>query len=319
MIHSSSLPSIAAGLLQPSSSIFLLDRTCSVRSAMRYLHPPEKKISSRPAPIAARRFPCSAALSNALPCFALRGVVATPGSSECEQMSDNAFLTNDAAAWQGDWRSRISGCLQERGYDGLLGFLKSNPGTSYVSLAEEVGSGAFGMQLVATAFCEARSKGEFRWAAMDCLVREIRDVFQFGWGRVYIPPHPASLAKELEKEVAEQGADRMVRLQGAEAFGGWASSVKQVPGRVDSLLAAVWDGLLALVPPVGWLPEGPDDPFIVAAFDRGWPLSTVIEYLPVGPHVFCPKCNAVLTPPGDEELSQTCHNCGTAFPLFGFE
>jgi hypothetical protein len=34
----------------------------------------------------------------------------------------------------------------------------------------------------------------------------------------------------------------------------------------------VWNALQELAPK-GWLPESSDDPIIVAAFDRGWPIS----------------------------------------------
>jgi hypothetical protein len=109
--------------------------------------------------------------------------------------------------------------------------------------------------------------------------------------------------------------EKNIQFQKAHAFGGCISDVKQIRNNVNPLLSGVRTALDRLSPPDGWLPEGPDDPFIVAAFEEGWPASAVIEILPVGPHQYCPKCNTELTPPGEEDFEQTCPQCGTDFPL----
>jgi hypothetical protein len=214
-----------------------------------------------------------------------------------------------------NWQKTIATHLQARGCKSLLDYLKSNPGKSYLALAQEFGSGVFAMQVIRLAFEEAQLKGQLRWASMDALVRELREAFPNGWGKVYKPVYRSLLTEEQQPEKAEQTEEARIRFQKAKACGAWLAMVGQVPTNAWSHLQSVWDALEHLSPPIGWLPKDPDDPLILAAFEKGWPVSAKIELLPVGPHLICPKCGAVILQPAETDLDQTCPHCGTKFPL----
>lgn len=182
-------------------------------------------------------------------------------------------VTGNSAAWQGDWNTRIRSRLQQWGYEGLLDYLKTSPGTSFVSLAEDLGPDVVGAQIIPLALQEARSKGQLRWLAMDFLVRHIRDVFQNGWGRVYIPPSSVYLTEEGKKELATKGEENRISFQKAHALGGFVADVSDPDSmpRVTDLAEAIGTVFDELAPPVGWLPADADDPIVQEAFARVWP------------------------------------------------
>lgn len=224
-------------------------------------------------------------------------------------------MTITSSAWTGDWHARALSRVNSRGYTSILDYLRDHPARPYLALAEELGPDVVAMQFVRIAFEDAQRNGQLRWASMDCLVREIHEIFPSGWGKVHIPDNNRLLTKEDRSQLAAQPETERIDFQKAQVFGNWVAMVDQVPASAKPRLRAVWAALQELCPPVGWLPKGPDDPLVVGAFEKGWPASDKIETVPVGPHVFCPKCGAVMPQSTEADLDQLCPLCGTEFPL----
>ncbi len=223
-------------------------------------------------------------------------------------------MSISSTAWTGNWQARALTGLNSRGYASILDYLRDNPAKPYLAVAEELGPDIVAMHLVRMEFEDAEREGHLRWAAMDCLARELREVFPNGWGKVHKPPKRSPIANERQDEIDETDEER-IQFQKAKAIGIWVAMVGQVPTNAKPCLRAVWAALQELCPPVGWLPQGPDDPLIVGAFEKGWPVSASVERVSVGPHLICPKCNAVMAQPTETDLDQTCPCCGTNFPV----
>ena len=152
--------------------------------------------------------------------------------------------------WKGDWKSRLAARLPALGYGTLQQLLEKNPAISYVRLAEMLGDDVAALQLVWTQFEAAKSQGTIRQAAKDSLAREINGHIKRGWATV-----------------------RHADFRRAHAFAAWCGPVRDGHPDGERLANNVWDTLISLNPPADWLPGGPDDPFIVQAFDAAWPVT----------------------------------------------
>jgi hypothetical protein len=82
----------------------------------------------------------------------------------------------------------------------------------------------------------------------------------------------------FSREVVENlkrgwGVGRHADFRTAGVYAGWMALLEfradapQLRPKGD----AVWNSLKEIQPPRGWLPSGPNDPVIQAAFARGWP------------------------------------------------
>lgn len=162
-------------------------------------------------------------------------------------------------AWTGDWRKRVLERVREMGYQSVSDYLKARPGVPYLDLAEELSrplaGGEYGdvaaVQIEELQYLEAESEGKLREAAMDSLVRILRDrLGQGGWNE-------------------GAGAD----FKRAWAYASWSGLVSRCgEDRVAEAYAdKTWEALKELSPPRGWLPSSPEDPYVVAAFNKGWP------------------------------------------------
>jgi hypothetical protein len=87
--------------------------------------------------------------------------------------------------------------------------------------------------------------------AMDCLVRFINEYVRRGWG-----------------------VGRHFTHRSASAFATWATAISAhcQDSSMKDRLKQVYDELERLPIPLGWLPSSANDPFIISAFERGWPL-----------------------------------------------
>jgi hypothetical protein len=112
--------------------------------------------------------------------------------------------------------------------------------------AERLGDDVAAFQLEWMHFEEG--KNDIRRLAMDSLARDVKSHLPAGWRH----------GTKGDFDTAGAYADWVVRLE------------QQQP-EIKPKAKAVWAALEELHPPVGWLPSGPDDPFIVDAFSRGWP------------------------------------------------
>lgn len=154
--------------------------------------------------------------------------------------------------WHGDWKERLAIYLESQGFDDLDSFLDENPGVGYVTLAKQLGdANVAAMQLYGEHIRCADAKDRLRVAAMDCLVRFINEYVRRGWNE-----------------------GRHFAHRSASAFAAWSTAITThcQDSSVSDRLPRVYDELERLPIPSGWLPSSPNDPFIVSAFEKGWPL-----------------------------------------------
>jgi hypothetical protein len=147
-----------------------------------------------------------------------------------------------------DWRRKIETRLRALGCATVTAFLAKFPAEPYIRLAERLGDDIAALQLEWIQFGEATDAKAIRYAAIDSLTRELRYHLPDGW---------------------RQSANG--DFQTASAYADWIVRVEQKKEELRPRALAVWKSLEELRPPVGWLPKGPDDSFIMAAFSKGWP------------------------------------------------
>jgi hypothetical protein len=150
--------------------------------------------------------------------------------------------------WTGDWRTIIRARLHPRGAETVSDFAKQYPALPYIKLARLLGTDVAAPQLQIMQFEEAKAEGSLREAAKDALCRTVHLHLKRGWKK----------GKHAEFNTAGVYADWLALVR-FSAF---------CPERLPTP-EAVWNGLKASEPPAGWIPSGPDDALIVAAFDEG--------------------------------------------------
>jgi hypothetical protein len=158
--------------------------------------------------------------------------------------------------WIGDWRERIRERVRSLGSVSVAEFLEHYPAEPYYKVARRLGNDVSAAQISRMQFEEAANRDEVRHRAMDGFTREIVENLKRGWG----------VGKHVEFRTAGVHAAWMALLE----FRADAPHLRPKG-------AAVWDSLKALQPPRGWLPSGPDDPLIEAAFAQGWPLQESLQ------------------------------------------
>lgn len=143
-------------------------------------------------------------------------------------------------AWRGNWRVRLYERVRERGYDSLTAFANARPTASLVSLAEELGKeDVVAAQVLSGLLAEAERSKQVTRFVRDVLVRELSECLPNGW--------PAML-------------DDTNRFKVAKALGSWFADTPETHrARADK----VGDALLAMPPPPGWRPLGPDDELLL--------------------------------------------------------
>src|SRR5262249_16186394 len=148
--------------------------------------------------------------------------------------------------WSPDWQDRLLDRVRSLGYSKISVLLAAMPSRPYVEIARRLGSNVPPIQVLAVQFREAKAEGTVREAAKDSLAPRITDELPGGWG------------------IGENAEYRM-----ASALADWASSVT-VSGECDDLEPTINGIMRSFRAPTGWLPNGPDDPIIEAAFSGLW-------------------------------------------------
>ena len=191
--------------------------------------------------------------------------------------------------WLGNWHAKIRGRIHAEGCETVTDFAKRHALLPYFKLARLIGEDVAAVQVAMMQFEEAKQAGLMREAAKDALSRGIHQHLKHGWNK-------------------GMHAKRMT----AGAYAEWLSVLefRTLAPELLPMGQAVWDALVASNPPVGWLPTGPDDPIVAAAFDRGWPTSgrSKVKRQPYG--LLCPNCTGLLSSPGPEISDIMCHLCG---------
>src|SRR5262245_64046658 len=84
-------------------------------------------------------------------------------------------------SWQGNWNERIYQRIRRFGSETILEFLAQFPISTYMELSDKLGDDIAPVQLQNLQFKEALEIGQIRNAAMDGLVRVLRDGLPRGW------------------------------------------------------------------------------------------------------------------------------------------
>jgi hypothetical protein len=153
--------------------------------------------------------------------------------------------------WTGDWHGRILERVQQRGFETVTQYVGSRPGVSLLVLADELGPGDIAaVQIESLLVEEAIRTRMVPHILRDLLVRELHYALPHGW---------------------RYPLDDDSRSRVARALARWETDL-QIEHRLDcfddeSTFKAGQD-LMDAEFPTGWLPEGPDDPVIVAFVDR---------------------------------------------------
>lgn len=153
--------------------------------------------------------------------------------------------------WSGDWHGRILERVRERGFETVTQYADEHPGVELFVLAKELGpDDVAAAQIKSVLVQEAIRTRTLPRVLRDLFVRELRRSLPEGWN---CPLDDAS------------------RSEVAGALASWRAEL-EVEDHLDcfddeSTFRAGQDLLNAELPD-GWLPEGPDDPVIVAFVDR---------------------------------------------------
>ena len=145
------------------------------------------------------------------------------------------------------WPERVARLVRAMGYPNLQSFLAARPVATYFDVADEIGHDVAPIQVLCVQFQEAKLINAVRRAAMDSLSRRVLQEFPQGWG-----------------------IDERAEYRAASALSTWTASIvvsgdcEDYENRLDNIADS-------LQPPTGWIPIGPDDPVITAAFDQHWP------------------------------------------------
>jgi hypothetical protein len=149
-------------------------------------------------------------------------------------------------AWSGDWHGRILERVRLLGYETVTEYAADRVGIWLVSLAHELGPGDIaGAQIQALLVEEAIRTDTIPRLLRDLFVRELRHRLPQGWS------YPLAAAS---------------RSGVAGAYAGWWAELQDHLDH-EASTAAAKDLLDAELSP-GWLPDGPDDPVIIAFVDR---------------------------------------------------
>lgn len=207
-------------------------------------------------------------------------------------MNETPMHHNDAN-WSQESLGRIDQAIQTLGFANLSQFLALVPARPYGEISKQLGDVA-PIQIIAVQFQEAKAAGRIRDAAKDSLCRNLVEQLPNGWQK-------------------GENAD----WQTVRALSSWTSEI-QVTGECEELkstLLNVAKCLREVPPPTGWIPTGPDDPIIGAAFDKGWPIESRQKVRRQSYGLLCPKCTAVLTTPPNSVNDISCPHCGEQIEL----
>jgi hypothetical protein len=151
-----------------------------------------------------------------------------------------------AKTWSGDWHARILERVQQLGFTTVTQYAAARIGISLLDLAKELGrDDVAGEQIRSILIDEAVRTNTIPRALRDLFVRELCYALPDGW--VYpLQDEPRS---EVAGALARWKVDHQAHLDGTSTF-------------------QAGQDLLNAELPAGWLPDGPDDPVIVAYVDR---------------------------------------------------
>jgi hypothetical protein len=153
--------------------------------------------------------------------------------------------------WSGDWYGRILERVHERGFETVTQYAGQHPGVDLIVLADELGpDDVAAAQIRSILVQEAIRTRTVPRALRDLFVRELRRSLPQGWN--------CPLDDESRSEVAGALARWQTELEVEDHLDCFD----------DDLTFSAGQDVLNAEFPTGWLPEGPDDPVIIAFVDR---------------------------------------------------
>jgi hypothetical protein len=148
--------------------------------------------------------------------------------------------------WSGDWHGRILNRVRQRGFEDVTQYASARVGVSLLVLADDLGpEDVAAAQLRSMLVDEAIRTNTVPRVLRDLFVRELRAALPEGW---------------------KYPLDDASRSEVAGAIGDWKSEIKDHLDEESTFPAG--QALLNAELPTGWLPDGPDDPVIIAFVDR---------------------------------------------------
>jgi hypothetical protein len=151
-------------------------------------------------------------------------------------------------AWLGNWYQRVKERAQARGFESATAFAEAHPTTPLIALANQLGpDDVVASQLEKVLINEADETGTLERCARALLARAICEELPEGW----------------HTEWEDTPGGPVIRR--AMAFSAWSVALGK---RCEPADIHIWNALIALPIPEGWLPDGPDDPYIVKAFEH---------------------------------------------------
>lgn len=152
-----------------------------------------------------------------------------------------------SSCWHGDWEARIYERVRSRGFDTVTGFVEASPRAPMHELADELGADdVAAAQVIALMRAEAERTNTVERFARSLLVHKLWECVPKGWR---IDP-----SDEFD-----------FTFEAASALGSTIASLPESAQDFGSKVAAI---MMAAELPVGWLPDGPDDPILVGLFAR---------------------------------------------------
>lgn len=153
--------------------------------------------------------------------------------------------------WSGDWHGRILERVRQRGFETVTQYASDRPGASLIALANELGPGEVAATQIRSLLVEEAIRTHTVPNVLrDLLVRELHYALPRGW------KYP--LDDESQSKVAR-------------ALARWETDL-QITHHLDcfdvEMTFNAGQDLMSADLPTGWLPEGPDDPVIVAFVER---------------------------------------------------
>jgi hypothetical protein len=156
-----------------------------------------------------------------------------------------------------DWRERLCRELEARGFSSATGYADSQPLASLPELANSLGADEIAaMQLEERLVEEAEGNGTMERCARSLLARDLRQELPEGWQREW-------------NEALEETHSPLFRKTGV-----FSSLTMALPELYAPATERIRKAMDAATIPLGWLPDGADDPILVAVFDRHWLATT---------------------------------------------
>jgi hypothetical protein len=148
--------------------------------------------------------------------------------------------------WSGDWHGRVLERVQQRGFRTVTQYADERPGISLIDLADELGADDVAAAQIRSLLVEEAVRAcTVPHVLRDLFVRELRLCLPRGWKN--------PLDDESRSEVAG-------------VLGHWEAELQEHLD--EELVFKAGQDFMNAELPAGWLPEGPDDPIIIAFVDR---------------------------------------------------